>query len=82
VEGHLGKFHLAMVGEWLPVGLEVIAFKARAANLLGEEAIFDRMVYMLQELSIDALTDRRGGAVGIDYQYGNLWFGAGILFKR
>ena len=82
VECHLGKFHLAMVGERRPVGLEVIALEARAANLLGEEAIFDRMVNMLQELSIDALADRRGGAVGIDEQYGHLGFGASMLFQR
>ena len=82
VESHLGKFHLAMVGDRRPVGLEVIALEARAANLLGEEAIFDRMVNMLQELPIDALADRRGGAVGIDEQYSHLGFGASTLFKR
>ena len=72
VECHLSKLYLAILGERLPVRLEIFSLKTRAANLLSEEAIFDRVVYMLQELSIDTLADRRGSAVRIDQQHAHL----------
>ena len=54
------------VGPRAPICFEIFTLEARSTNLLSKETVFDRVVDMLQELSIDPVADRRGKAVGIN----------------
>jgi hypothetical protein len=40
----------AAIGERSPVGFEIVTLESGAANLFGEETIFDGMVYVLEEV--------------------------------
>ena len=46
--------------------------RSALSELLGKDPVFDGVVYMLKELSVDTIADRRGDAVGIDQQHGYL----------
>src|SRR5207342_3525724 len=54
-----------------PVRLEVAALEGGAANLLGEEPIYDRVVDVFEELTVDLWIDRARTAVGVDLENGH-----------
>jgi len=60
-----------VVGKGSPIGFEIVTFESCAANLFGEEAVFDRMVYVLEEVAVDSRVDARFDPVGIDEQDGD-----------
>src|SRR5579863_4991985 len=62
LEVDLGNLDMALLGDGFPICLEVRPFEAGAADLFGEEAVFDRMVNVLKELAIDTLVDWNRGA--------------------
>ena len=68
---------LAIFAEGRPVVREVLAFKALAADLLGVQAVDDRVVDVLEKLAVDALVDRPRDAIGIDQQHGDTRVGGG-----
>ena len=68
---------LAIFAEGRPVVREVLAFEALAADLLGVEAVDDRVVDLLEKVSVDALVDRPRDAIGIDQQHGDTRVGGG-----
>ena len=65
------------VAEGRPVVREVLAFEALAADLLGVQAVDDRVVDLLEKVAVDALVDRPRDAVGIDQQHGDARVGGG-----
>ena len=67
-EFEVGNFDPAAVRERLPVGLEVLALEPASTNLLGKEAIDNRVIDVFQEVTVDPLVDRTRDAVGIDQQ--------------
>ena len=66
-----GNLDMALLGDGFPICLEVRPFEAGPADLFGEEAVFDRMVDVLQELAIDTFVDWNRGAVRINHEDGN-----------
>ena len=63
--------------EGRPVVREVLAFEALAADLLGVQAVDDRVVDLLEKVAVDALVDRPRDAIGIDQQHGDTRVGGG-----
>ena len=64
------------IGERLPVGLEIVTLESSAANLFGEETIFDGMIYVLEEVAVDSRIDTSLRPAGIHQQDGDsLLFG-------
>src|SRR6185436_15932594 len=53
-----------------PIRFEVTALESGAADLLGEEAVLNRVVDVFEELSVDLLVDRAQSAVRIDLKDG------------
>ena len=51
-----------------PVGLEIGAFEAGAADLFGEEPVLDRMIDVFEELAVDVPIDRADAAIGVDLE--------------
>ena len=68
---------LAIFAEGRPVVREVLAFEALAPDLLGVEAVDDRVVDLLEKVTVDALVDRPRDAIGIDQQHGDTRVGGG-----
>src|SRR5262249_58225541 len=66
LEAEFCEFDLAALRERLPIGFKVIAFESGAADLLGEEAVFDRVIDVLEKLAVDARVDRDRDPVCID----------------
>src|SRR5215472_4194919 len=71
LEVDLGNLDMALLGDGLPICLEVRPFEAGPADLFGEETVFDRMVDVLKELAIDTFVDSNRGAIRINHEDGN-----------
>ena len=75
LRGHQGG--LAPLAEGRPVVREVLAFEALAPDLLRVQAVDDRVVDLLEKVTVDALVDRPRDAIGIDQQHGDTRVGGG-----
>ena len=60
----------AAIGERLPIGFEIVTLESSTANLFGEKAIFDGMVYVLEEMAVDSRIDAAFRPAGVHQQDG------------
>src|SRR6185503_10165533 len=54
-----------------------LSLEALATNLLGIEAVDDRVVDLLEKVAVEALVDRPRDAIGVDQQHGDPRVGCG-----
>ena len=70
---HVRDACAAGCSERLPISFKVRAFEAAALDLLGEQAVNDRMIDVFEKLAVDRFVNFSRHAVGINQQDGDTW---------